>query len=354
MKENAMGYQWIVGHEETVLVTGAAGFIGSRVVDSLLRRGFKHVRCFVRPSSDLELLNQVLSRHGKEHCEVISGNLLSRADCMRSAEDVAVAFHLVTGRGKSFPGCFQNSVVTTRNLLDALVKSRHLKRFVNVSSYAVYSNQNLKSGAVLDETCPLEDNIEDRFDAYVWSKLGQDKLVEEYNRIHGVPYVTVRPGFVIGPGKQSIPGLVGIDTFGVFLHLAGRRQVPITYVENCADAIALAGLVRGVDGQVFNVVDDDLPTSRSFLRQYKDQVRSFRTVPVPYSLFYVFCFLWERYSRFSDGQLPPVFNRRSCAFYWRGLRFSNRKLKNNLGWKPEVPMDEALSRYFQYQKNGKI
>ena len=71
------------------------------------------------------------------------------------------------------------------------------------------------------------------------------------------------------PAKQRIHGRIGMDTFGVFVHLGGSNPIPFTFVDNCADAIALAGLKPGVDGEVFNVVDDDLPSSRQFLRMYK-------------------------------------------------------------------------------------
>ena len=69
----------------------------------------------------------------------------------------------------------------------------------------------------------------------------------------------MRPGAVYGPGKSQLTGRIGIDTFGVFLHLGGSNQIPFTYVDNCAEAIILAGLVQGVDGEVFNVVDDESP-----------------------------------------------------------------------------------------------
>jgi nucleoside-diphosphate-sugar epimerase len=337
---------------EWALVTGAGGFIGVRVVESLLKRGWQHIRCFVRPSSDVDSLGLLAKEFPEAQLEILSGNLLSREDCAAAAKGAKIVFHLVTGRGKSFPGCFQNSVVTTRNLLDALVAERALARFVNVSSFAVHSNMNLKRGGVLDESCEIESNLEERHDAYVYAKLKQDELVMEYHRQHGLPYVTVRPSIVFGRGKKALPGAVGIDTFGFFLHLGGGNRLPLTYVDNCADAIVLAGLVEGIEGQVFNVVDDDLPSSRSFLRNYKREVRRFRSIPVPYSLFYLFCYWWERYARSSQGQLPPVFNRRFCAFMWKRHRFSNQKLKEKLGWKPAVPMGEALQRYYAYQRNG--
>jgi hypothetical protein len=75
-------------------------------------------------------------------------------------------------------------------------------------------------------------------------------------------------------------------------------------------------------------------------------------MPIPYQLFYFLCYLWERYSSYSEGQFPPVFNRRDCSFSWKGNRWSNRKLKERLGWRPEVPMNVALQRYFEFQKKG--
>jgi nucleoside-diphosphate-sugar epimerase len=344
--------RWIIQPAEPILVTGAAGFIGCRVVRSLLRLGMRNLRCFVRPSSELGPLREILDQDQAVATDIVCGNLLSRDDCARAVSGAKAVIHLVTGRGKSFPGCFQNSVVTTRNLLDAVLGERSFPRLVNVSTFAVYSNRSLKRGAVLDETCELEGEMAQRYDAYAYAKLKQDELVEEYHRKHRIPYVTVRPTIVIGPGKRAIPGAVGLDTFGVFLHVGGGNRIPVTYVDNCADAIALAGLVKGVEGQVFNVVDDDIPTSRAFLRQYKRRMCNFRSIPVPYPVFYLFCKLWERYSAYSEGQLPPVFNPRSCCFAWRRQRYSNQKLKDKLGWKPEVPMNEALQRYFEYQRNG--
>lgn len=47
------------------------------------------------------------------------------------------------------------------------------------------------------------------------------------------------------------------------------------------------------------------------------------TCRVPYPLFYGFCLLWGKYSRWSEGQLPPVFNRYKCAAYWKGNRRPN-------------------------------
>jgi nucleoside-diphosphate-sugar epimerase len=144
-----------------------------------------------------------------------------------------------------------------------------------------------------------------------------------------------------------MPGRVGIDTFGMFLHLGGSNTLPLTYVDNCADAIALAGLRPGVETQVFNVVDDDLPSSREFLRQYKAEARSFHSLYLPHAASYALCCLWERYAAWSEEQLPPSFNRLHWHAYWKRTCYSNHKLKTQVGWTPKVSMAEALRRYFE-------
>jgi nucleoside-diphosphate-sugar epimerase len=246
-----------------------------------------------------------------------------------------------------------NSVVTTRNLLDCIVGKEQFKRFVNVSSFAVYSPKQVRRGGLLDETCQVEQNPLVRGEAYCYGKVKQEEIVKEYASKHDIPFVIVRPGWIFGPGSKGISGRVGIDTFGMFLHMGGGNRIPLTYVDNCAELIMLAGTKQGVDGMVFNAVDDQLPTSRSFLRRYKREVKPFRSVPVPKSLSFLLCYLWEKYSKWSQGQLPPAFNRSRWTAEWKGAKYSNARAKQMLGWKPRIPVDEALSRYFQYQKRSR-
>jgi nucleoside-diphosphate-sugar epimerase len=336
----------IIGPDDLILITGAAGFIGSKVVERLLAQGYRRVRCFARPSSDLTRLDAVAAqRRDGATLELIRGNLQSRDDCRAAVKDAAVILHLAAARGeKSIPDAFMNSVVTTRNLLDAVVEERCVRRFVSISSFSVYDNGS-RTSAVLDETCPLEAHPEKRGDAYSYAKLKQDEIVAQYGGDTGLPYVIVRPGYVYGPGNEGITGRVGIASFGVFLHLGGSNTLPLTFVDNCADAIIVAGLTPGLEGQTFNVVDDDLPSSRQFLRMYKCSVRRFRSIYVPHLVSYALCSIWEWYSHWSEGQLPLAFNRRGWNSYWRKTRYTNAKLKA-LGWAPRLSTSEGLKRHF--------
>jgi len=349
-----MDHETIIGQNEPILITGSSGFIGIRLVERLVELGFHNLRCFVRASSSIDELKAIASReNGRAQIEILKGNLTHREDCFRAVRDIRVIFHLAAGTGgKSIPEAYMNSVVSTRNLLDATLKYNCLRRFVNISSFAVYSNQKKPTWRLLNESCPVEPKPESLQDAYCYAKVKQDALVMEYGNKYAVPYVIVRPGSVYGPGKRQITSRVGIDTFGFFLHLGGGNRIPFTYVDNCADAIALAGLIPGVDGEVFNVVDDDLPTSRQFLRLYKQNVNKFKSIYVPHAVSYLFYRFWEKYSVWSQGQLPPSFNRRRWHVEIKKTIYSNDKLKTRLGWTPRVSLDEGLKRFFQYCLEG--
>jgi nucleoside-diphosphate-sugar epimerase len=345
---------FVVSSDDPILVTGAGGFIGARVVEGLLDRGFRNLVCFARPSSKQAGIESALKhRPNGSQVRIIKGNLLSRQDCKAASKDVALIYHLAAGTGeKSFPDVCLNSVVTTRNLLEASLEHGLLRRFVLVSSFSVYSNRQKPQWRLLDESCPIEDRPELRGEAYCYGKLKQEEIVAEYGKKFGMPYVVVRPGSVYGEGNPAITGRVGIDTFGFFLHLGGSNTIPFTHVNNCSEAIILAGLVKGVDGEIFNVVDDDLPSSRQFLRLYKKNVRDFWSAYVPHAVSYILCHLWEMYSEWSKGQLPPAFNRRRWHNDWKKTRYSNEKLKTRLGWTQRVPTAEGLRRYFQSSRQG--
>src|SRR5439155_25322905 len=146
----------IVGRDDLILVTGAAGFLGFRLVANLLDRGFRNLRCFARPSNKVAQLKALCDRRVLDDgasAEVLQGNLLSREDCAAAVRDAAVVFHLAAARGeKSVPNAFLNSVVTTRNLLEASLAHRCLRRFVNISAFSVYSSSQKAQRRLLDES----------------------------------------------------------------------------------------------------------------------------------------------------------------------------------------------------------
>jgi nucleoside-diphosphate-sugar epimerase len=123
-----------------------------------------------------------------------------------------------------------------------------------------------------------------------------------------------------------------------------RRRLPYTFVDNCAEALCLAGIRGEIMGQAVNVVDDQLPTISEVLRAYAACGRPIRTLGIPQWAILPLSGVYERYSRWSRGQLPEVITRYKSNSLWKPLRYSNGKAKALLDWRPRVPMDEALKR----------
>src|SRR5438445_10896091 len=97
-----------------------------------------------------------------------------------------------------------NSVVTTRNLLEASLRYRCLRRFVHISSFAVYTNTSKPRRRLLDEGCPVEHRPELRGEAYCFAKVKQEQTVTEYGQKLGITHVIVLLRSVSGTGIAAI------------------------------------------------------------------------------------------------------------------------------------------------------
>jgi nucleoside-diphosphate-sugar epimerase len=326
-----------------ILVTGAGGFLGKAIVERLLAHGQTDIRCMLRDTSKAEGLLLLAERFPEARLEMVSVNLRNAGEISAAVAGCEMVIHAAAALKGSPAEMFMDSVVASRNLLDAVANVKPM-RVVLVSSFGAMGVSELGRGAMVDERTPMEAHPEWR-DVYSYSKLKQEQLFWEYRERFGFELVVLRPGVIYGPGGGHFSNRVGLSLFGMFLHLGGSNLLPLTFVENCAEAIVVAALYPAASGEIYNVVDDDLVTSREYLSAYKKQVKAMRSVPVPY-----FALMWaskavEGYSRRSKGQLPAIFTPYKTRAMWGGNRFSNAKLKG-IGWRPLVTTRDGLTRAF--------
>jgi len=315
-----------------VLLTGAGGFLGNRIAASLKASGVERIRLQYRHG------RPVLLETADAAVEGVQANLLHRATLPPLLEGVDCVIHAAAGMKGATADMFLNTVLATRNLLDAAV-AVGVRRIVLVSSFAVYQSGALPRGAVLDERCPLEPTGVEK-GAYGYAKTRQEALFREYAGRHGFESVVLRPGVIYGPGGAALSPRVGIRAFGRFFSLGGGATLPLTYVDNCADAIVAAAL-RAAPGSAFSVVDDDLPSCASYLGEYRRQVEPLRVVRVPYPALLLGARLMQWYNRRSLGQLPAILTPYTVRAMFRPLRYSNAALKA-IGWRPRVATAEGL------------
>lgn len=329
------------------LVTGASGFLGRALFARLLADGEADIRVLFRSPGQREVLEGIAAEFRAAKVEYVQGNLVSRDDARRVVDGVARIYHLAAGvRGAAADMCL-NTVVASKNLLEAVGANRPV-RVVLVSSFSVYGAAELPRGVSIDEQTPLERHPERR-DPYTLVKLRQEQLCRELAARHGFELVVLRPGVIYGPGGAAFSSRVGMELGGVFLFFGGNNLLPLSYVDNCAEAIAVAGRAAAAAGETYNVHDDNLPTCRSYLAAYRNQVGRIRAVPIPYPMLKLLSAGLERYHHWSQGQLPAALTPYRVAASWGGNRFGNAKLKG-LGWAPSVSTDEGMRRTFAWLK----
>lgn len=323
-------------------LTGGAGFLGRQVVQRLLADGH-HVVCLLRARSNADNLR---ADAAKPNCrgtlDIVRGHI-GRPDTYRDAlAGSDVVYHIAAEMKGATAVLFLTNVVGTRALIAASQQAK-VKRFVLVSSLGVYSATGVPSGGTLDENVPLDPKPHLR-DPYSYSKIAEEKVAWDAHLSQGLPLVVIRPGVIYGPGRDWITGRTGLRMANVLLKMGGHQVVPYTYVDNCADAVYLAGTATGIEGQVFNIVDDQPPTVNALVRRHKREVGPLQVIPIPRWAIGTVSGLFEWYNRYSRGQMPAVLTRYKSQAMWKRQQFSNVKAKRDLGWTPAISFEAGLSR----------
>ena len=236
-----------------VLVTGAGGFIGSHLVESLAGQGAQ-VRAFVRYNSrnDPGLL-KMLPANVLTNVEIISGDLRDLTALQSAMRGTSHVFHL--GALIAIPYSYlhpaevvEANIIGTLNILLA-ARDQSIQRLVHTSSSEVYGTA---LRVPIDESHPLQGQS-----PYSASKIGADKLAESFFLSYNLPVVTLRPFNTFGPRQSAravIPALIAQALTQSTIHLGNldtRRD--FTFVSDTVDGFLKIAETSGVDGQTINL-----------------------------------------------------------------------------------------------------
>ena len=324
-----------------LLVTGASGFLGNYVVAEALRRGIS-VRAVVRPSSDEKLL----AWHNHPAVELIRLDLRRQDGIVDALRGVDAVIHLAAAKVGDFYTRFAGTVIATENLLNAMIEAQVL-RLIDISTFSVYDYLRTQSGTTITEDTLIESDPLSR-DEYAQTKLIQEKIVREFELNYGAQVTIVRPGLVYGRDNLWSTLLGGKLTDNLWLRIGAYATMPLTYVENCAEAIVSATERDQAIGQTLNIVDDDLPTQRVYVKKLaKHKVSMPRTIPINWTLMRAIAWMfWTYNNRVLKGQakLPGIFNPVILDARFKLFRYSNARAKQILNWNPRYSLDISLER----------
>jgi len=321
-----------------VLVTGASGFLGRSVVAALLDHGHR-VRATIRPATSTDRL------HWVDDVELFRGDLRVTPALHEAFEDVDVAVHLAAVISPDHHACLADTITGTERLLDAMAGSA-TGRLILISSFAVYDTA--RAGRTLTERSRLAFGQYDR-GGYAMGKLWQERLVRRAAERHGWRLTVLRPGFIWGPENIDL-ACIGQRIGRTHLVFGPRRRLPLTYVDNCADAVVKAVDSPAATGRTFNVIDsNDITVGRYLAERNRRLGESERIVPLPYwtvatgvkAMGVVSRLLFGR-----DGKLPDMFGPTRFASRFKPMRVSTDRLARQLGWSPPLDFETCLERCY--------
>lgn len=227
-------------------VTGASGFVGTRLVDRLLAGGWD-VRAFQRGPGPV----------GRPGLETIRGDIRDEALVASSMAGADLAIHLAAALGSSRLGEKDFLAVNaggTKIVLEAALKAG-LKRTVHFSSAGVLGH--VEGNEPADEDHPMNPR-----DAYDRTKLAGERIALDLAS-RGLDVVIIRPGWVYGPGDKRTFKLIRAIAGGRFI-LAGRgeaRQTPV-HVDDLVEGVLLAA-EKGRGGEIYNLAGRETLTVRA-------------------------------------------------------------------------------------------
>lgn len=317
-----------------ILVTGATGFVGGRVVERVSAEGVP-VRATTR------LVSRV---RNQANVEWVQCNLARENELRRSLAGVETVFHCAAMAGP--PGTLEehnetNIKGTVR--LATLAAEAGVKNLVYLSSISVYGMPN-GGGPYLDELAPYDRRAADR-GAYTQSKLDAEKALIDFARQHESPRVTIlRPGTIYGPGAKLPVGRLQLPSPSQPV-VAGSRRVPmpLTHIDNVIDAMLAAAQASVPTGRIYNVVDaPDLnqgQVARTLREVSGGRIRPFF---VPYPLMWMMMLGVDLLGLARHRKLGTARFRlkRTLA----NMRFRCSEARRELGWEPRVTLSEGLSQ----------
>jgi len=243
---------------EIFLVTGGAGFIGSHIVERLLR---EHATATVRVFDDFStgaMSNLPFAGAAGARLEVIRGDIRDLAALERAAAGASVIFHQAALRSVPLSvndplGTHDRNVTGTLHVLEA-ARRRQVRRVVYASSSSVYGG-----GLELPKR---EEQAPAPLSPYAVSKAAGEQYAAVWTRLYGVETVGLRYFNVFGPRQDPaseyaavIPRFIlwGRHGKALEIHGDGTQSRDFTYIDNVVEANCLAARAPGAAGEVVNV-----------------------------------------------------------------------------------------------------
>ena len=324
-----------------LLVTGASGFLGQYVVAEAIRQGHQ-VKALMRSPV-------VLAWSDHPAVEIVQADLQfhnpqAEDRLTEAVRGVDAVIHLAAVMRGDYETQYAGTVTATENLLTTMTQAG-VDRLIAISTFSVFDYLNIPAGEIIDEDSPIEANPSQR-DGYAQTKLIQEQRVRAFG--FGAGRVTIlRPSMIYGRDHlwNAHLGIKAGDR--LWLQIGANGWMPITYVENCAEAIVLATQNQAI-GQTLNIVDDRLPSQSAYIRHLAEQTSPPpKTVMMNWALLQWLANAVAKINAIAFKhrlKLPGLLVPARLQARFKPFRYANDRAKQVLDWQPRYSFVEAVDR----------
>ncbi len=319
--------------QETVLVTGATGFLGEYVVKRLT--GKYHVLAMGRNTEK------------GRHLETLGARFCQADFTDRSSGDFfrGVSYVIHCGALSSVWGKWEDFYRTNVEGTDMVARFCHqygVKRLIYISSPSIYAQKRDQYG-IREEEAPDHNDL----NGYIRSKLLAEQVIRRWDQ-KGLETVILRPRGLIGIGDTSlVPRLLAANRrTGIPLFRDGNNLIDLTSVENVALACELAMTAEGAQGQAFHITNGEPAPFRQLLEQFLAAVgEKPRYRKLPFGLVYGLAALLEKYWTVRELPGEPPLTRYTVCTLGYAQTMDIDKAGKILGYCPEKTLEQSIREY---------
>lgn len=323
--------QTSITRSDKILVTGATGYLGSKVARRLVKEGY-YVRALVRELSHAELLENL-------GVEILYGDIRNREALVAAAKDMDIIVHMAAALRGSSEFMLDCAIKGTQNVAHA-AKTYDLKRVIYISSMSVYDALKVQEGELLTEDSPLEEFPQLR-GTYSLAKRQAEDIALSYLHEASPAWTILRPSVIVGAGHNIFSPLGA--KLGNFLLCPGSRNklVRLIHVDDVAAAVAYSVQNPGTRGRIFNLSDKGVTQ-----QQYIDEVvrqseyRNIRLVYIPYWVATLAAAILNS-ARLLSSRIPSI-NRRRVASVYQSVKTNTDAMTAATGWHPRKNILKSL------------
>jgi nucleoside-diphosphate-sugar epimerase len=337
-----------------VLITGGAGWLGSRFVEVLsIGYGGKGkinswgIKCLVHPNDDTRFLKKLQKKN--KRLSVVYGDITKREDIAGLLAGINIVFHIAgLVHPRKIKELYEVNTEGTQNLLLEAERAG-AKRFVYVSSNSVAGTNTKKHIPLTEETSP------NPYMAYGKSKYMAENLVNNFNCINGMETVILRPCWFYGPNQpaRQTTFFKMIARGNPLVFGDGSSIRSMSYVDNTVQAMLLAAEKKAAIGQTYWISDARPYTTREIYQTIGDilGVKKLRPRYLPNIVSSVF-YLGDKVLQWLGLYIKEV---HVAGEMNKDIFCSNEKAIKELGYNPRIALREGMERSIGWcKKKGLI